>query len=311
MLEPLLIAAPLAKSLHDALLDRYQCYDICQQPELLATAEARTARALVGTGGTVVTQSLLDQCPALEIVSLCGVGYDGVDLAACAARGVAVTNTPDVLTDDVADLAVALVIMTSRGLIYANRALHEDNWNAGAYKLTQKASGKRAGIVGLGRIGKAIAQRLAAMKMDIAYYGRRQQPEVSYRYEPSLVQLATWSDFLILICPGGPGTHHLVNAEVLAALGQKGILINVARGAVVDEAALCAAVQQRQLGGIGLDVYEHEPAVPQVLKDWPQAVLLPHVGSATVETRQAMAQLVLDNLAAHFSQQPLLTQVTR
>lgn len=309
-MEHILIAAPLAKSLHDALLARYQCYDIYQQPELLATA-GRTARALVGTGGTVVTQALLDQCPALEIVSLCGVGYDGVDLAACAARKVAVTNTPDVLTEDVADLAVALVIMTSRGLIYANRALHADRWNDAAYRLTQKASGKRAGIVGLGRIGKAIAQRLTAMQMDIAYHGRQQQADVTYRYEPSLVALAAWSHFLILICPGGPSTHHLVNADVLAALGQKGILINVARGSVVDEAALCAAVERGELAGIGLDVFEHEPTVPQVLRDWPQAVLLPHVGSATVETRQAMAQLVVDNLAAHFSHQPLLTPVVQ
>jgi hydroxypyruvate reductase len=305
-----LLALPLSDFLTRQLESRYQCVHLYRGDRAaLLNQYGAEAVAMVGTGGTVVTPELLEQCPRLQIVANCGVGYDGVDLQACRVRGVSVTNTPDVLTDDVADTAMALLIMTSRGLIKANRALHLGRWDDGAYTLTQKASGKRAGIVGLGRIGKAIAQRLGPMQMEIAYHGRQPQAGVPYRYEPSLVELAAWCDFLILICPGGPGTHHLVNAEVLAALGPKGILINVARGSVVDEQALVAAVQAGSIGAVGLDVFEHEPHVPQALLDAPNAVLLPHVGSATHETRQAMAQLVLDNLEAHFSDRPLLTPV--
>jgi lactate dehydrogenase-like 2-hydroxyacid dehydrogenase len=221
---------------------------------------------------------------------------------------VKVTHTPDVLSDDVADLAVALMLMTSRGLVQANRDLHAGQWAAGAGRLTRKVSGKKAGIVGLGRIGKAIAHRLAAFAMELAYHGRKPQP-VELRYFPGLVEMAAWCDFLVVITPGGPGTRHLIDAKVLKALGRKGILINVARGSVVDEAALIAALEAGELGGAGLDVFEHEPVVPAALLNRPELVLLPHVGSATRETRGAMGQLVLDNLAAHFAGEPLKTLI--
>ncbi len=281
---------------------RYRCVD-ANDPAALAEV-----RAAVGHGGAVVKAELLERLPNLEIVAINGVGYDGVEVEACRSRGVKVTHTPDVLTDDVADLAVALVLMTSRKLVQANRDLHAGQWAAGAARLAQKASGKRAGIVGLGRIGKAIAHRLTAFSMELAYHGRNPQA-VEMRYFPDLVEMAAWCDFLIVITPGGAGTRHLINAEVLKALGPKGILINVARGSVVDEAALIAALEAGELGGAGLDVFEHEPDVPAALLNRPELVLLPHVGSATGETRGAMGQLVLDNLSAHFAGEPLKTLI--
>jgi lactate dehydrogenase-like 2-hydroxyacid dehydrogenase len=231
-----------------------------------------------------------------------------VDLDACRQRGIRLCNTPDVLTDDVADLAVALVLLTSRRLLEANRFLHAGHWRQGPFPLAAALGGKRAGIVGLGRIGAAIARRLQAFGMHIAYHGRRPQ-SVPYAYHAELTSLAEASDFLILACPGGRETHHLVNEAVLSALGPEGILINVARGSVVDEACLVQRLMNGQLGGVGLDVLEQEPNVPAGLLDHPRAVLLPHVGSATVETRAAMGRLCLDNLRAHFSGQALLTPV--
>lgn len=260
------------------------------------------------TGGTVVQPELLDRLPALEIIAINGVGYDGVPLPLCRERGVKVTNTPDVLTEDVADIALALVLMTFRGLVNANRALHVDRWAEGSNTLTRAVGGKRAGIVGLGRIGKAVARRLQACGMEVAYHGRTRQ-EVDLSWFESLSSLAAWSDALMICCPGGADTRHLVGADVLSALGEKGILVNVARGSVVDEQALILALERGIIAGAGLDVFENEPHVPDALKLMSNVVLLPHVGSATRETRGAMAQLVLDNLAAHFSGRPLLTEV--
>jgi lactate dehydrogenase-like 2-hydroxyacid dehydrogenase len=298
----LLILTPLPEVLMSELQAHYRCMDGGDPAQL------SEVRAAVGHGGAVVKAELLDTLPNLEIVAINGVGYDGVDVEACRSRRVKVTHTPDVLTDDVADLAVALVLMTSRGLVQANRDLHAGQWAAGASRLTQKASGKRAGIVGLGRIGKAIAHRLAAFSMELAYHSRRAQP-VEMRYFPDLTEMAAWCDFLVVITPGGAGTRHLVNASVMKALGRKGILINVARGSVVDEAALIAALEAGELGGAGLDVFEHEPEVPVALLNRPELVLLPHVGSATQQTRGAMAQLVVDNLRAHFAEEPLKTLI--
>jgi lactate dehydrogenase-like 2-hydroxyacid dehydrogenase len=226
----------------------------------------------------------------------------------CQERGIRVTNTPDVLTDDVADIAVALVLMTSRRLVESNRYLHEGRWLGGAFPLAHALRGKVAGILGLGRIGKAIAQRLEAHGMKIAYHGRKPQ-NVPWSYFDDLKLLAAESDFLIVACPGGPQTQKLVNAEVLAALGPEGTLINIARGSVVDEAALISALEKGTIRTAGLDVFEDEPRVPAALMNCERAVLLPHVGSATHETRRAMANLVLDNLAAHFSGRELVTPV--
>lgn len=305
-----LVLAPLPLGLQPLLEQRFHCLHASSPAAIEAAIASSTdpIRAIVGHGSTQVTASLLDRLPQLEIITLCGVGYDGVDLPACRARGIRLTNTPDVLTDDVADIATALVLLTSRRLIEANRFLHQNAWPNGPFPFASALRGKIAGILGLGRIGKAIATRLAALGMTIAYHGRQPQT-VPYTYHTTLLELATASDFLILACPGGPATHHLVNASVLTALGPAGTLINIARGSVVDESALIQALESNLIHNVGLDVFEHEPHLPPALINHPRAVLLPHVGSATTETRTAMGQLCLDNLAAHFANQPLLTPV--
>ncbi|MBK8036288.1 MAG: 2-hydroxyacid dehydrogenase [Verrucomicrobiaceae bacterium] len=295
-----LMAAPLPDFLRQPLEAAYR---LCE----LANSTANV-RAIVPLGGTVLSTELLARFPKLEIISVMGVGYDGVPVPWCKERGIRVTNTPDVLTDDVADIAVALVLMTSRRLVESNRFLHEEKWLGGAFPLAHALRGKVAGILGLGRIGKATAQRLEAHGMKIAYHGRKPQ-NVPWSYFEDLKGLAAESDFLIVACPGGPGTQKLVNAEVLAALGPEGTLINIARGSVVDEAELITALEKGTIRTAGLDVFEDEPRVPSALMNCERAVFLPHVGSATHETRRAMAGLVLDNLAAHFAGRQLITPV--
>ncbi|MBE7494867.1 MAG: 2-hydroxyacid dehydrogenase [Verrucomicrobiaceae bacterium] len=298
-----LLAAPLPDFLRQPLESAYVCHE-------LAAAEPHfeSIRALVPLGGTVLTTALLERLPALEIISVMGVGYDGVPIPWCRERGIRVTNTPDVLTDDVADIAVALVLMTSRRLVESNRYLHDGKWPGGAFLLAHALRGKVAGILGLGRIGKAIAHRLEAHGMKIAYHGRRPQ-NVPWAYFDDLKALASESDFLIVACPGGPETQKIVNAAILTALGPEGTLINIARGSVVDETALITALNNGVIRTAGLDVFEDEPRVPAALLNCERAVLLPHVGSATHETRCAMGNLVLDNLAAHFAGRELITPV--
>jgi hydroxypyruvate reductase len=311
MPQPLiLVLAPLSHDTQKELESAYPCLD-GSTPEALESAlsnHGHNIRAIVGHGGSRVDDALLARLPALEIIGLSAVGYDAIDLAACGRRGIAVTNTPDVLTDDVADTALALVLMTSRRLLEANRFLHRGGWQTGVFPLASALAGKTAGILGLGRIGKAIAARLLACGMRICYHGRSRQP-VEYPFHETLEDLAAASDFLVLACPGGASTKHLVNDRVLAAMRPGAVLINIARGSVVDEQALIRHLQSGRLGGAGLDVFENEPAVPGDLRAHPSAVLLPHVGSATVETRNAMGRLCLANLAAHFEGRSLLTPV--
>lgn len=270
---------------------------------------APQVRAIAASGESKVSAALIEQLPALEIISVMGVGYDGIDVAAAKARGVVVTHTPNVLNDDVADLALGLMLCAARQLPAADRHVRSGQWAAsGAMPLARKMSGARLGLVGMGRIGQAIAHRALAFGMSVAYTSR-QPKEVPYRYLPSAVALAAEVDFLVVITPGGAATRHLINAEVLAALGAKGILVNVARGSVVDEAALIDALERGVIGGAALDVFESEPNVPERLCALPQVVLAPHIGSATGQTRQAMADLAFANLQAHFGGQPLLSPV--
>jgi len=307
----LLITAPLPDFLYGPLKRDYTCHDYHQaadKPALLASLGPRI-RALVQGGGTVTPTALLDSLPALEIISVFGVGYDGVPVAYCRGRGLKVTNTPDVLTDDVADVAVGLVLMTVRGFAQAERFVRAGQWTQRGFPLTRKLGGRRAGILGLGRIGKAIGQRLASMGMEIAYTGRKAQEGVPYRFVPDLVALAQESDVLIVACPGGPATRNLVDARVIAALGRKGTLVNIARGSIVDEPALVAALTAGALGGAGLDVFADEPNVPPELFAMDNVVLLPHVGSATRETRGAMGDLCKANLDAWFAGKPLPTLI--
>ncbi|MBN8418207.1 MAG: 2-hydroxyacid dehydrogenase [Verrucomicrobia bacterium] len=307
---PVLILAPLPDFLMQPLLAAHVCHDYFHAEDkaaLLARVGAEI-RGIVLSGGTLVPVALLEQLPKLEILSVFGVGYDGVPVDWCKANGIRVTNTPDVLTEDVADTASALVLMTSRKLAAASRFLRAGAWEKGPFPLAHALRGKLAGIVGLGRIGKAIAHRLEAHGMRIAYHGRTRQ-DVPWEYVDSLLGLAQAVDFLVLALPGGATTKHLVSAEVLAALGAKGTLINIARGSVVDEAALITALQNGTIRGAGLDVFENEPHVPEALIQCENAVLLPHLSSGTHETRAEMARLVVANLAAHFSGAPPLTPV--
>jgi len=307
---PILLLAPLPDFLMQPLLAAHVCHDYFRSDdkEALLKEVGGKIRGIVMAGGTVAPVSLLERLSALEIISVFGVGYDGAPVEWCREHGVRVTNTPDVLTDDVADTAVALVLMTSRNLVMANRFLHAGSWTQGTFPLAHALHGKLAGIVGLGRIGKAIAHRLEAHGMRIAYHGRSRQA-VAWEFFESLAALAQAADFLIVACPGGAGTKHLINREILEALGADGTLINIARGSVVDEAALAAALKAGTIRSAGLDVFEHEPQVPTALMQCENAVLLPHIGSATHETRHAMAGLVVENLAAHFAGRPLPTPV--
>jgi lactate dehydrogenase-like 2-hydroxyacid dehydrogenase len=307
----IIVTAPLPDFLAEPLKRDFRVHDYHQashKPGLLA-AEGARIRGLVQGGGSVAPVDLLDQLPALEIISVFGVGYDGVPVDYCRKRGIKVTNTPDVLTDDVADVAVGLVLMTSRGFSRLERFARAGEWLKRGPELTTKVGGKTAGILGLGRIGKAIAQRLTAMGMKIAYTGRKPQSDVPYRFVPDLVALASEVDFLIVACPGGAATKNLVDAKVLSALGSKGTLVNIARGSIVDEPALVAALQAGTIKAAGLDVFVDEPNVPPALLTMDNVVVLPHVGSATRETRQAMGDLCKANLDAWFGQKKTLTLI--
>ncbi|MFN6408164.1 MAG: 2-hydroxyacid dehydrogenase [Limnohabitans sp.] len=264
---------------------------------------------VAGTGEASVPRSLLAQLPQAKVVSVFGVGYDGVDVGAAIEFGIPVTHTPDVLTDDVADLAMGLVLSVGRAIPQADQFVRAGRWPAGPIALARKVSGARMGIVGLGRIGKAIAQRAKAFGMSIAYTARSEKPDSGFTFFPSTLELAAHVDFLVAITPGGTGTRHLINAQVLQALGPRGFLINVARGSVVDESALIEALQQGTIAGAGLDVFAHEPQVPEALWRLSNVVLTPHMASATTETRQAMADLAFANMQAGISGQPLRTPV--
>ena len=306
----ILITAPLPPFLYEPLKAAYRCHDYHQaadKPALLA-AEGGSIRGLVQGGGTVTATTLLDALPKLEIISVFGVGYDGVPTAYCRQRGIKVTNTPDVLTDDVADVALALVLMTGRGFVRLNRFVHAGEWEKKSPELTTKLAGRKVGILGLGRIGKAIAERVSAMGMKVAYTGRRPQ-DVRYEYIADLKALAAAVDFLIVACPGGEATRNIVNAGVLAALGNKGTLINIARGSIVDEPALVAALNAGTIKAAGLDVFADEPHIPAAMMTMDNVVLLPHVGSATRETRQAMGDLCKANLDAWFADKKVLTLI--
>lgn len=255
--------------------------------------------------------SLIAKLPSLRAISSWGVGFETIDVNAAHARGIVVANTPGVLDNCVADMAWALLLAASRRIGAADLYVRGHRWQRlGEFPLTTRVWGKRLGILGLGRIGHAVARRAAGFDMEIGYHGRRRRDDVDYRYERSLEDLARWCDFLVVSCVGGPETRHLVDTRVLEALGPRGILVNIARGSVVDQAALVDALQRGMLGGAGLDVLETEPSTPVALCGRDDVVLAPHVGSATVETRAAMEALVVDNLRSFFDSGRLLTPVT-
>ncbi len=278
-------------------------------PALVPDELARDARGMAVM--TAADAAFIDALPRLEIIANFGVGYDRVDAKHAGAKGVMVTNTPDVLTEEVADTAIGLLLNTLRELPKAEAWLRDGRWEKeGAYPLTRMTlRGRRVGIFGMGRIGRAIARRLEAFGLPIAYHNRRPIEGVPYEYHPTLVGLAEAVDTLVSVAPGGAATERAVDAKVLAALGPNGVFVNIGRGSTVDESALVAALASGTIRAAGLDVFENEPHVPQGLIDLPNACLLPHVGSASVHTRQAMADLVVDNLITWFSEGRALTPV--
>ncbi|OZF39402.1 hydroxyacid dehydrogenase [Rhodococcus sp. 14-2483-1-1] len=310
----MLRVGPLKPSLMDTLITEYDALELPEgdgRDEFL-DAHGESITAVVTSGRTGVDAALMERLPQLGAVVNFGVGYDTTDVDAAADRGIAVSNTPDVLTDCVADLAVGLVIDTMRGLSSAERFVRAGRWPAeGNTPLTRQVTGKRVGIIGLGRIGSAIADRLNGFRCEISYHNRNEIDGSPYVYAASPTALAENVDVLIIAASGGSGTAHLVDRAVLEALGPQGYLINVARGSVVDEEALIELLAAGQLAGAGLDVFAHEPNVPGALLTMDNVVLLPHVGSGTVETRAAMEALTLENLDRFLADGTLVTPVTK
>jgi len=284
-------------------------YDAPLLAELPAEPDAAAGITVAVCGGaTLVGAAEMDLLPDLEAIANYGVGYDNVDVEEARRRGVVVSNTPDVLDDAVADLTVALVLDVVRGVSAADRFVRRGEWPSGPYPLQRDLRGMRVGILGLGRIGRAVATRLEVYGTTVAYHSRSPK-DAAWDYHPSPVALAEASDVLVVLTPGGRATEKLVDASVLDALGPEGYLVNVARGSVVDEDELVAALEAGRIAGAGLDVFVDEPHVPEALLGRDDVVLLPHVGSATVETRTAMAELVLDNVAAYLERGELVTPV--
>jgi lactate dehydrogenase-like 2-hydroxyacid dehydrogenase len=301
---------PLVEDLICARLPLHRLW-LEPNPDLWLAEWAPRIRAVAMSGGHAhLDEAYMRRYPRLEVISSFGVGYDNIDAKAAARLGIIVTNTPGVLDDEVADTALGLMIMTVRQLPQAERYLRAGQWSTkGAFPLSASLRDRTVGILGLGRIGKAIAERVKAFGLDVVYHGRHAQADVPYRYYASLVDMAKATDILIVVAPGGPGTRHIINAEVLEALGPDGVLINVARGSLVDEKALIEALRNKKILAAGLDVFENEPSVPQELIALDNAMLLPHVGSASVKTRRAMAECVVSNLFAWADGKPPLTPV--
>ena len=265
--------------------------------------------AIVGTGAAKVDKKLLMMLPHLKLIAICGVGYDGVDVPAAIERGIVVTHTPGVLTDDVADLAMGLVLSIGRRIPQADKFVRNGDWVDDDFALMHKVSGARPGVVGMGRIGRAIAKRAAAFDMRISYTGRKAKADLPYTFCHTVTELAAEVDYLVVAVPGGDDTQNLIGASVLQALGTKGYFINIARGSVVDQPVLVQALKDKTIAGAALDVFWDEPIIDPELRRLPNVVLTPHIASATAETRQAMAALTLDNLQAFYESKALPTPV--
>ena len=306
-MKPRILLAGRLPSLEPRLAATYDLHRLADEPDpyaFLAQHGGEFIGLVTSAGGQGAPTALIAALPALRVISSFGVGLDKIDLAAARERGIAVGYTPDVLNDCVADTAFALLLAVARRVSEADRFVRAGCWVAAGnqpFGLGRRVSGARLGIVGLGRIGQTIARRASGFDMEVRYHSRRPVADAPWPHEPALLELARWADYLVVITAGGAGTRHLINAEVLEALGPRGFLVNVARGSVIDEAALVRALVERRIAGAGLDVFEHEPRVPAELLALDNVVMLPHIASATEETRAAMAQRVLDNLAAFFA----------
>jgi lactate dehydrogenase-like 2-hydroxyacid dehydrogenase len=309
----LLIYGPLRPILENGFSDQY----VVHSAETRADLERLTADTVAKLRGMAVTyhtvaanKESLARFPKLEIISSFGVGYDHVDAAYARDHNIVVTNTPDVLTEEVADVAMGLLIATLREFVKADRYVRSGLWQTQNYPLSVGSlRDRKIGIVGMGRIGQAIARRLEASRVAVSYHSRKPAAGVSYKHYDNLIEMAKAVDTLMVIVPGGTATNKMINAEVMKALGPRGVIVNVARGSVLDEQALISALKSGTILAAGLDVFEKEPNVPDELKAMQNVVLLPHIGSASVVTRNAMDQLVVDNLKAWFAGKPVLTPV--
>ncbi len=307
----LLMTGPMMQMIQDQLAQRFTLHKLwlAEDKEAMLRQLAPSVSAIASGSHVPCDPALMGRFPGLKIVSSFGVGYDHVDAAWAGKNGIVVTNTPDVLNEEVADTALGLLLCTVRQFPQTDRYLRAGKWLEKPYPLTGTLRDRKVGILGLGRIGKAIAKRLEAFGVPVVYHGRTEQKDVAYRYYPSLVEMAKDVNVLLIVAPGGASTHRIVNAEVLKALGPDGILINVGRGSVVDEPALVEALKAKTILSAGLDVFEDEPRVPAELIGMDHVVLFPHVGSASVHTRNAMAQLVVDNLVSFADGKGPLTPV--
>ena len=312
MSHTLLLMSPLLPSVMQTLESSYtvhRYWEADDQPGLLKSL-AESCKGVVTDGGRGIKGSELEQLPNVGIVAVAGVGVDTVDRDYCKAHNIGVTNTPDVLSDDVADMAVALALAVSRQLVIGDHYARAGRWQKeGSMPLTRRVMGKRAGIYGMGSIGSALARRLDGFGMSISYCNRSERTDSPYIYVSSLTELAQQVDYLFITASATPGSVGAINAEVLDALGPQGYLVNVSRGTLVDEPVLLDYLQRSLIAGAGLDVFAKEPAIPDGFFSLDNVVLQPHNSSGTWETREAMGKLVLDNLAAHFDNKPLLTPV--
>jgi lactate dehydrogenase-like 2-hydroxyacid dehydrogenase len=304
----ILMTQPMVPSCISALHEHFQVHDLARaaDPDALVTEVGAGIR---GIAGGKVSAALMEKLPALEIIANSGVGYDSIDTVVAKGRGIRVTNTPDVLNDAVAEVTIGLMIALARRIPQADRFIREGGWLHRQYPNFAELNGRTLGIVGLGRIGKEIARRAQAMKMRVVYNGRKHQPREPFSYYDDLLAMARDADWLVVIAPGSKQTDGLISRAALEALGPKGFLVSMARGSMVDQDALVEMLGSGALGGAALDVFRDEPNVPEALFAMENVVLSPHQGSKTVETRDAMGALVVANLRAHFSGEPLLTAV--
>jgi lactate dehydrogenase-like 2-hydroxyacid dehydrogenase len=304
----ILQSGKLLASCEAALAERYIVHKLHEAADRDALI-AEVAPRVRGIAGAHVSAELMERLPKLEIIANFGVGYDTIDTKAAKARNIRVTNTPNVLNDAVAEITIGLMIALARRIPQADRFVRDGKWLKGQYPLLSELNGKTVGVLGLGRIGKEIATRAQAMKMRVVYHGRKRRPTEPFTYYDDLTAMARDIDWLVIIAPGGKGTEKIVSRQVLEALGPQGMLVNMARGTLIDEAAMVEMLASGALGGAALDVFEKEPQVPKALFALENVVLSPHQGSATTQTRDAMGALVVENLEAHFAGEPLPSAV--
>ena len=308
----ILLGTKLPAALVEQLVKRYDVLGplappFAQSVAALPIADAARVQALVTMGTIVTSRAAIDALPALRLISCFGSGYEGVDFAAVRERGITVTHSPGANAATVADLALGLLIASVRNMFGASAYLHSGGWEKSGRRRRggRGLTGRRMGIYGLGAIGEKIALRARACEMEVAYHNRKPRPDVAYPYHGSLLELATWADVLMISVRADANNRHAVDAEVLNALGSDGHVVNIARGAVIDEQALIAALRDGVIAGAGLDVFEHEPAVPAALRAIPGVVLTPHIGGDSLESHAAMSGMVLANIEAHFARRPV------